>query len=50
MDNSLRELGFGDLGVPKRMKKMAEAFYGRAAAYREALEALAVRADARSQQ
>ena len=39
MDNSLRELGFGDLGVPKRMKKMAEAFYGRAAAYREALAA-----------
>lgn len=33
MDQSLRELGVGDLGVPKRMKKMAEAFYGRAAAY-----------------
>ena len=39
MDNALRELGFGDLGVPKRMKTMAEAFYGRAAAYREALAA-----------
>lgn len=37
MDRSLRELGIGDLGVPKRMKKMAEAFYGRAAAYGEAL-------------
>jgi cytochrome b pre-mRNA-processing protein 3 len=39
MDNSLRELGFGDLGVPKRMKNMAEAFYGRAGTYREALAA-----------
>ena len=33
MDQSLRELGFGDLGVPKRMKKMGESFYGRAEAY-----------------
>ena len=33
MDRSLRELGFGDLGVPKRMKKMGESFYGRAEAY-----------------
>ena len=39
MDSSLRELGVGDLGVPKRMKKMAEAFYGRAAAYRTGLSA-----------
>ena len=39
MDQSLRELGVGDLGVPKRMKKMAEAFYGRSAAYRSALSA-----------
>jgi cytochrome b pre-mRNA-processing protein 3 len=37
MDRSLRELGIGDLGVPKRMKKMTEAFYGRAAAYRAAI-------------
>jgi len=37
MDQSLRELGIGDLSVPKRMKKMAEAFYGRAAAYRAAV-------------
>jgi cytochrome b pre-mRNA-processing protein 3 len=37
MDRSLREMGIGDLGVPKRMKKMAQAFYGRAGAYREAL-------------
>ncbi len=33
MDQSLRELGFGDFGVPKRMKKMGESFYGRAEAY-----------------
>jgi cytochrome b pre-mRNA-processing protein 3 len=39
MDRSLRELGFGDLGVPHRMKKMTEAFYGRARAYRDALAA-----------
>lgn len=39
MDHSLRELGIGDLGVPKRMKKLARMFYGRAEAYRVALEA-----------
>ena len=39
MDRSLRELGFGDLGVPHRMKKMAQAYYGRAAAYRRAVAA-----------
>ncbi len=37
MDRSLRELGVGDLSVGKRIRKMAEIFYGRAAAYREAL-------------
>jgi cytochrome b pre-mRNA-processing protein 3 len=39
MDRSLRELGFGDLGVPRRMKKMAQAFYGRSATYRQAIAA-----------
>jgi cytochrome b pre-mRNA-processing protein 3 len=39
MDHSLRELGIGDMGVPKRMKKLARMFYGRAQAYGEALEA-----------
>ncbi len=39
MDRSLRELGIGDLGVPKRMKKMAQAFFGRHDAYRQALAA-----------
>lgn len=37
MDRTLRELGVGDLSVPKKMKKIGEAFYGRAAAYDSAL-------------
>ena len=39
MDRTLREMGVGDLGVPKRVKAMARAFYGRAAAYDAALDA-----------
>lgn len=38
LDASLRELGVGDLGVSKRMKKLAAAFYGRAGAYDAALD------------
>lgn len=37
MDRSLREIGIGDLGVPKRMKRMTERYYGRAGAYQTAL-------------
>jgi cytochrome b pre-mRNA-processing protein 3 len=37
MDDSLRELGVGDLTVPKRMRAMGVAFYGRAAVYDAAL-------------
>lgn len=33
IDHSLRELGVGDVSVPKRMKKLARMFYGRANAY-----------------
>jgi cytochrome b pre-mRNA-processing protein 3 len=33
MDANLREMGVGDLTVPKRMQKFGEAFYGRTAAY-----------------
>lgn len=33
MDQSLRELGFGDQSVPKRMKQLGGSFYGRAEAY-----------------
>lgn len=46
MDRNLREMGVGDLSVGKHVKRMAKAYYGRAAAYehgvtagREALEA-----------
>ncbi len=39
VDHSLRELGIGDMGVPKRMKKLARMFYGRCHAYGEALDA-----------
>jgi cytochrome b pre-mRNA-processing protein 3 len=43
MDRSLREMGAGDLGVGKRVKKMAEGFMGRLAAYEAALDAVAAR-------
>ncbi len=37
MDANLREMGVGDLTVPKRMQAFGEAFYGRTAAYDLAL-------------
>ena len=37
MDGSLREMGIGDLGVPREMRRIGEAFYGRQAAYLAAL-------------
>lgn len=39
MDANLREMGVGDLGVPKKMKAIGEAFYGRKRAYAAALAA-----------
>jgi cytochrome b pre-mRNA-processing protein 3 len=39
MDHNLREMGIGDLAVPKQMRRMGEAFYGRAQVYRAALAA-----------
>lgn len=39
VDHSLRELGIGDVGVPKRMKKLARMYYGRTLAYGAAIEA-----------
>jgi cytochrome b pre-mRNA-processing protein 3 len=33
MDSALREVGVGDISVGKKVRKMAEAFYGRATAY-----------------
>ena len=37
LDGALREMGVGDLTVPKRMRKLGEAFYGRTKAYDAAL-------------
>lgn len=36
-DRSLREIGVGDLSVGREVRRMAEAFYGRATAYEEGL-------------
>lgn len=38
MDQSLREMGVGDLGVPKHMKRMMQGFNGRRQAYETALK------------
>ncbi|MEW7007595.1 MULTISPECIES: ubiquinol-cytochrome C chaperone family protein [unclassified Lentilitoribacter] len=38
IDHSIRELGIGDAGVPKRMKKLGRMFYGRAENYGKALD------------
>jgi cytochrome b pre-mRNA-processing protein 3 len=37
MDANLREMGVGDLSVPREMRGFGEAFYGRRQAYAEAL-------------
>lgn len=42
MDETLREIGIGDLTVPKKMKKIGEAFYGRFDAYTRAADAAAL--------
>ena len=39
LDGNLREMGIGDLAVPRHMRRFAEAFYGRQAAYLAALDA-----------
>ncbi len=38
MEPSLREMGIGDLGIPKHMKKMMKAFNGRLHVYHDAFE------------
>jgi cytochrome b pre-mRNA-processing protein 3 len=38
MDQNLREMGIGDIGVSKRIKAMAQAFYGRLAVYEAGLK------------
>lgn len=37
MDENLRQLGVGDLGVGRRVKRMAQALYGRISAYESGL-------------
>jgi cytochrome b pre-mRNA-processing protein 3 len=37
MDRSLREMGVGDLAVGKKVRRMAEAYYGRLTAYAAAM-------------
>jgi cytochrome b pre-mRNA-processing protein 3 len=37
MDHNLREMGISDQGVPRQMRRVGEAFYGRAQAYDAAL-------------
>jgi hypothetical protein len=37
-DNNLREMGFGDIAVNKKMKSFINAFYGRVANYSKAIE------------
>lgn len=37
MDQNLRQMGVGDMGVPRRIKKMAKAFNGRSTIYMQAL-------------
>jgi cytochrome b pre-mRNA-processing protein 3 len=39
MDGTLRERGVGDLAVPRKMRAIGEAFYGRAGVYDTALAA-----------
>jgi cytochrome b pre-mRNA-processing protein 3 len=45
-DRSLREMGTGDLSVGREIRRMAEAFYGRVAAYESGLAAGAAALDA----
>ncbi len=46
MDQSLREIGIGDTGIPKRMKAMMKAFNGRMHAYDAAADNDAAMTDA----
>ncbi len=39
MEHNLREMGVSDLSVPKRMRAVGEAFYGRAGSYDAAFDA-----------
>ncbi|MDH7794725.1 MULTISPECIES: ubiquinol-cytochrome C chaperone family protein [unclassified Beijerinckia] len=39
IDTALREIGIGDVSMPKKMKSLAQGYLGRTLAYRTALEA-----------
>jgi len=39
LESAMREVGIGDMGIPKRMKSFAKGFYGRLGAYTAALDA-----------
>lgn len=39
LDHTLRDMGVGDIAVPKRMKTLVSNFYGRVRAYGDALDA-----------
>jgi cytochrome b pre-mRNA-processing protein 3 len=41
MDDNLREMGVGDLAVPRQMRRIGEGFYGQVAAYDRALASAA---------
>jgi cytochrome b pre-mRNA-processing protein 3 len=41
MDDNLREMGVGDLTVPRQMRRIGEGFYGQVAAYDRALTSAA---------
>lgn len=38
MDQTLREMGIGDMGIPKHMRRMMKAFNGRMHAYEKSME------------
>ncbi len=40
MDQTLREMGIGDMGLPKRMRKMMTGFNGRMHRYKQAFDAI----------
>ena len=44
LDDAFRELGVGDVAVPRRMKKLGEAFYGRLRGYEQASDSVALEA------
>lgn len=48
LDDAFREMGVGDVGVAKKVKKLAEAFYGRLKAFEEAFAALPDRVELES--